>query len=68
MIERDPTDDERAGIEWWNALDKRQRAYWVELAGNAGRAEDAWTNYKREQALLTTMHNSLPKPGAESNG
>ncbi|WLA80257.1 hypothetical protein [Bradyrhizobium elkanii] len=34
--------DDAAGMIWWNALDKAQRKHWMEVAGNTGRAVDAW--------------------------
>jgi hypothetical protein len=35
------TDDETAGIAWWNALTEEQRAYWLAQANTASVAE-AW--------------------------
>jgi hypothetical protein len=47
--ETQPTPDERAGIAWWNALDEAARRYWLQQAGNTGRAADAWAAYKRAE-------------------
>ncbi|MDD2859563.1 MAG: hypothetical protein PHT60_15505 [Acidiphilium sp.] len=46
-MEREPTADERAGMEWWNGLDEVARRFWMQQAGNTGRAVDAWDAYKR---------------------
>jgi hypothetical protein len=35
------------GMVWWNSLTERQRAYWMDRAGNTGRAIDAWETFKR---------------------
>jgi hypothetical protein len=47
--DREPTEDESAGLQWWNRLDEHARCYWTERAGNTGRALDAWEAYKRER-------------------
>lgn len=39
------TDDERAGVDWWNALTEDERAAWMLLAGSAVPA-DAWSYFK----------------------
>ncbi|TSD83752.1 hypothetical protein FFK22_036195 [Mycobacterium sp. KBS0706] len=44
--DREPTADERAGIEWWNGLDEARRRYWMHRAGDTGRAADAWAAYQ----------------------
>jgi hypothetical protein len=41
-----PTDDE-IGMAWWNALSERERERWSAVAGNTGRAKDAWEAFKR---------------------
>jgi hypothetical protein len=41
------TNDDRAGMDWWNSLTETERAYWMAKAGNTGRAVDAWRAYKR---------------------
>ena len=51
---RPPTEDERLGMEWWNALSRHQRAHWLteatlrDRAGPAS-AADAWAEYKRQR-------------------
>lgn len=40
------TDDERAGIAWWNALTDERRRYWLTQARTAIVAE-AWEYFKR---------------------
>ncbi len=45
-LDREPTEDERAGIDWWNSLSEFARADWLRIAGSA-RPADAWTEYKR---------------------
>lgn len=39
------TDDERAGIDWWNALPEDARRFWLRVAMSAVPA-DAWRAYK----------------------
>jgi hypothetical protein len=39
------TEDERAGIEWWNGSTEEQRRYWLRVACSAVPA-DAWVAYK----------------------
>jgi hypothetical protein len=39
------TDDE-IGMAWWNALTPRERVRWMAVAGNTGRAVDAWEAFK----------------------
>jgi len=50
-IEREATDDERAGMDWWNALSESERAEWLARAGSAKPA-DAWAAYKRAKTAL----------------
>jgi len=38
--------DEKAGIDWWNALSIEDRAFWLRAALSAVPAE-AWAYYKR---------------------
>lgn len=40
-------DDDERGMAWWNDLSDRERAKWMALAGNTGRAVDAWETFKR---------------------
>lgn len=42
-----PTDDELAGMEWWNALSEYERRRWMKFAGDTGRVADAWNEWKR---------------------
>jgi hypothetical protein len=42
-----PSTDDELGIAWWNALSEKERAYWMHLAGDTGRAVDAWRAFKR---------------------
>lgn len=44
--DREPTADERAGIDWWNSLSERERADWLRRASSAKPA-DAWAEHKR---------------------
>jgi hypothetical protein len=43
-----PTDDERAGMDWWNGMTEQQRGAWLETAKSA-RPADAWAAYKRQR-------------------
>ena len=38
--------DAVAGIQWFNALSRAERAHWLEIAGSAVPA-DAWAAFKR---------------------
>jgi len=42
-----PTTDELMGIAWWNGLTKKERARWLQLAGNTCVPADAWAAFKR---------------------
>lgn len=44
--ERKPTEDERAGTNWWNALSENERAAWLAEA-RSDRPADAWEAFKR---------------------
>jgi hypothetical protein len=39
--------DDALGMKWWNALNDRERKRWMQIAGNTGRAVDAWEAFKR---------------------
>lgn len=53
MEKEQMTDNERAGIDWWNALPKDIREFWLVNAANASSTPrtitvaDAWAHYKR---------------------
>ncbi|XDJ36623.1 MAG: hypothetical protein V3Q69_13885 (plasmid) [Burkholderia sp.] len=42
-----PTDDERAGLSWRNGMEEAGRHYWMQQAGNTGRATDTWAAFSR---------------------
>lgn len=42
-----PTDDARRGMRWWNAAPEPIRRFWMQKAGNTGRAVDAWKAFKQ---------------------
>lgn len=44
IIQTEPTEDEKAGMAWWNALTTDERAQWLHLAKSAAPA-DAWDVY-----------------------
>lgn len=46
-----PTDDEIAGMAWWNALPEADRRFWLLAAGTATPAT-AWQHYKQLTADL----------------
>lgn len=46
MAERQPTEDDAAGMAWWNALPERDRKHWLRAAGSAV-AADAWALFKQ---------------------
>ena len=45
---REPTPQERLGMEWWSGLTEIERARWLEDAGSA-RPGDAWKAFRRQQ-------------------
>lgn len=47
ILDREPTADERAGMNWWNAMDEDERKRW---SSPTGVVADAWRRYK-EQVL-----------------
>jgi len=47
------THDDELGMAWWNGLSERERAKWSAIAGNTGRAKDAWEAFKRGSADQT---------------
>ena len=49
MTTTEPTADELAGMDWWNSIDKAERAFWLAKAGTAVPAE-AWAEYQRAEA------------------
>ena len=38
--------DDLAGMAWWNALSEQDRRRWTRIAGDTGRAVDAWRAFK----------------------
>jgi hypothetical protein len=48
-LNRKPTEQEAAGIAWWNALTEQQRAEWLRRA-NSARPSDAWKAYCAEKS------------------
>jgi hypothetical protein len=48
LIERQKQSDAALGMAWWNALTARQRKRWMQLAGDTGRASDAWDAFKSQ--------------------
>ena len=49
-LNRNPTADEIAGMQWWNSLTEAERADWLARADSAVPAE-AWAAYKRQGRL-----------------
>lgn len=47
-MDREPTPDEQAGIDWWNSLSEAAREYWLAKASGDSAAA-AWEAYKRAQ-------------------
>ncbi|KSG21234.1 hypothetical protein AO946_26190 [Pseudomonas aeruginosa] len=50
-IEGEPTDDEQAGIDWWNSLDEAARLHWMHYAGDTGVVADAWAAFKHSTSI-----------------
>jgi hypothetical protein len=44
-----PGTDDLNGIAWSNALTEKARGLWMRIAGNTGRAVDAWVAFKLAQ-------------------
>ena len=42
------TEDEQAGVSWWNALTEQERGFWLAAAMSATPA-DAWECFKRSR-------------------
>jgi hypothetical protein len=53
------TKDDELGVAWWNALTKQERAKWSAIAGNTGRAKDAWEAFKRASVDQTPFHGRI---------
>jgi hypothetical protein len=53
------TKDDELGMAWWNALTKQERATWSAIAGNTGRAKDAWEAFKRASVDQTPFHGQI---------
>ena len=51
MVNREPTADELAGIEWWSSISEPRRADWLQMAESAKPA-DAWAEYKRRTVAV----------------
>ena len=51
ITEREPSADERAGMDWWNLLPESGRAAWLAKAQSA-KPSDAWATYKRTKNAL----------------
>ena len=58
MINREPSTDELAGVEWWNSLSEPRRADWLQLAETVRPAE-AWAEFKR-RTLLANCDDRTP--------
>ena len=58
--EREPAEDEALGLTWWNALSTAERQHWSALAGNTGRAADAWEAFKQWQLDHTPVAAEQP--------
>jgi hypothetical protein len=50
LIHRDPSDDERAAIAWWDSLSAPRRADWLQMADSTKPA-GAWTEFKRQSLV-----------------
>lgn len=61
MSDEKPIDrkDAEAGMRWWNAMAREDRAYWLERARSAVPA-DAWAAYKA--AVANRSSPNEPKP------
>jgi hypothetical protein len=63
---RQPTDDEQAGIQWWNAMTEAERAKALEAAGwRSGdtytpSAADAWREHKKRVAVTESNPSKSP--------
>lgn len=55
-LNRPPTPDEAAGMDWWNSLGEDARGYWLARA-NCGTVAGAYAAFKRDQALRNTEIN-----------
>ncbi|HWZ50165.1 MAG TPA: hypothetical protein VNW54_01745 [Granulicella sp.] len=46
-MDREPTEYERSGMDWWNGLGELDRKFWMMKAGDTGVVADAWAAYQR---------------------
>jgi hypothetical protein len=53
---RNPTENEQAGMDWWDGLSEVARAFWIKQTGPS--IADAWA---RHQALAGLTNNDLPQ-------
>lgn len=47
---RDPSPDERAGMDWWNGMTEAERGEWLTLSKGESVA-DAWVFFKKAELL-----------------
>lgn len=45
------TEDEQAGIQWWNGLNEADRTYWC-MAANTAIPAMAWKFFKQQQEAV----------------
>jgi hypothetical protein len=56
-MERELTEDERLGMEWWNGLNESDRRYWLQISGSTGCPADAWDAYVQAGMPAAEMSN-----------
>jgi hypothetical protein len=54
--------DDQLDMTWWNGLTKQERAKWSTIAGNTGRAKDAWEAFKRAREADDQLPAAGPSP------
>ena len=62
--EREP---DELGMVWWNSLTEQDRRKWSRLAGNTGRAKDAWEAFKAGDRDGETRLENLPQVSRASH-
>jgi hypothetical protein len=45
-VKRKPTEDDIAGMQWWNAMTEQQRSHWLQVS-KSNVAQHAWDFYKQ---------------------
>jgi hypothetical protein len=56
------TEDEKAGIAWWNSLPDSMREFWVNTRRTDAVIAEAWDCFKRHQAKTAVNQEGKQNP------